>query len=141
MTDEIPQIDLTMPQAAVCARHGEPFRKAWPKGFAQLVILTVETLQTDGELATEAAGDIERVNALLVARPACERVPIGRLRQAYVDADIGVEGRCVSCGRVRLGTEYQRTVRRSIAGVGIGTRVVTDSHVCFDCVLERMVPA
>lgn len=141
MTAETPQLDLKMPQAAFCAHHGEPFRKEWPKGYAQLVILTVEVIQSDAELAREAGGDVARIGEALLARPACERVPIGRIRQAYVDAGIGVEGRCVVCGRLRLGTEYQRTVRRRIAGVGMGTRVVVDRHVCFDCVLTRMAPA
>lgn len=131
-----PTIQLKLPEAALCPRHGEPFRKDWPKGFAQIVILTLEHIQTDTALGAEAGGDVERINALLLARPVCERVPSGRLRQAYVDADIGVAGRCIVCGRDRLGTEYQRTVPGRLGG----KRVVVDRHVCFDCVLTRMAP-
>ena len=136
-----PQIELSIPGVSACARHGEPFRKAWPKGFAELTIMTLEFIQTSEELGREAGGDVGRINELLLERPVCERVPDGRLRQLYVDAGIGVEDRCIVCGRVRLGTEYQRSVRRSIAGVGLGTRVVVDRHVCFECVLTRMAPA
>lgn len=127
-----PMLDLKMPEAAICDVHGEPFRKAWPTGFAQLVILAVEFIRTDDALALEAAGDVARIPALLLARPVCERVPDGRIRQAYVDAGIGVAGRCVVCDRDRLGTEYQRSERGRFR-----TRVVVMPHVCFECVLEQ----
>lgn len=135
MTEATPRLDLKMPEASVCAIHGEPFRKAWPKGAAAIAILAIETIQESAELALEAGGDVERIPQLLLDRPACERVPIGRIRQLYLDADIGVAGRCVVCGRERLGTEYQR----SVPGRFGGRRVVVDRHVCFDCVLERLV--
>lgn len=134
---DVPVLDLKLPEAAVCAIHGEPWRGAWPKGMAQLAILAVELIQTDVALAAEAEGDVARIPALLLARPACERVPVGRLRQAYLDAEIGVEGDCAICGRRRLGTPYQRLVARRLRG----PRVETIPHICFDCVLERIQPA
>jgi hypothetical protein len=134
---QTPQLDLKLPQSALCSRHGEPFRKAWPTGYAQIAILAIEFIQTDEDLAAEAGADVTRIPALLLARPVCERVAAGRIRQAYVDAKIGVEGTCVVCGRERLGTEYQR----SVPGRFGARKVVTDRHVCFDCVLERMRPA
>ncbi len=133
MSDATPRIDLKLPEAALCSRHGEPFRKAWPTGMAQLTILALETIQTDEELGAERGGDVTKIAAALLARPACERVPIGRLRAMYVDSKIGVAGTCVVCGRERLGTEYQRTEPPG--------RLVVDPHVCFECVLERMAPA
>lgn len=137
MSEERPVIDLKFPQVAVCAIHGEPFRKEWPKGYAQLVILTLELIQADAQLAEEAGGDPLKLGAALQARPACERVERGRLMTAYVDSGIGVPGRCVGCGRERLGTEYQR----SSPGRFGRTRVETIPHICFDCVLDRIVAA
>ena len=132
-----PTLDLKMPEMALCDRHGEPFRKAWPTGMAQIAILAIETIQESDELAAEVDGKVERIPSALLQRPACERVPRGRLLTMYVDAKIGVEGRCVVCGRDRLGTEYQR----SATGRFGRRRVVVDRHVCFECVLDRMQPA
>lgn len=130
-------VDLKLPQVAVCDRHGEPFRKQWPLGYAQLVILTVEFIQESQDLHDETGGDTAKIGEVLLERPVCERVDLGRIRQAYVDAGIGVAGRCIVCGRERLGTEYQRTVRGRLGR----PKVVTDAHVCFECVLTRMAPA
>jgi hypothetical protein len=129
-TPDLPTLDLKLPQASVCGIHGEPFRKDWPKGYAQIAILIIETIQDDEELANEAEGDPLRIPALLLERPACERVPRGRLMTMYVDAKIGVDGTCTICGRRRLGTEYQRTDDKG--------KVATITHVCFDCVLDRL---
>lgn len=137
MSYETPMLDLKMPEVSVCDRHGEPFRKAWPLGVAQIAILAIELIQESTELAEEAGGESAKIPALLLARPACERVPRGRLLQLYVDANIGVAGTCVVCGRDRLGTEYQRMERGRL---GRPKRVV-DRHVCFECVLDRMAPA
>jgi hypothetical protein len=126
-----PYLDLKLPQAAVCPIHGEPFRKDWPKGYGQIAILVIETIQEDEGLAEEAAGDPLRLPDLLLKRPACERVPRGRLMKMYVDAKIGVDGTCIICGRRRLGTEYQRASR------GKNVKI---KHVCFDCVLDRLQP-
>lgn len=133
------------PAMITCARHGEPFRKEWPKGFAALTILVLELIQSDTELSNEAHA-IDADNpapgymAALRQRPACERVSIDRLRQLYLQAEIAVDGTCIVCGRRAPGTEYQRTETRRLAGL-TRRRVVVDRHVCFDCVLTRMAPA
>lgn len=136
------QIEPTM---IVCSRHGEPFRPQWPKGFAALTILVVELIGSDEELGKEAAEvDAEKpapgYMAALRRRPACERVPLDRLRQLYMTAEIAVDGTCIVCGRRAPGTEYQRTETRRLAGL-TRRRVVVDRHVCFECVLTRMAPA
>lgn len=136
------QID---PQMITCPRHGEPFRKEWPKGFAALTILVLELVQDDEELGNEAHAlnpdnPAPGYMAALTSRPACERVSIDRLRQLYMQAEIAVDDVCVVCGRRAPGTEYQRTVKRQLAGL-TRNQVVTDRHVCFECVLTRMAPA
>ncbi len=133
------------PHMIVCDRHGEPFRKEWPKGFAALTILILELIQGDEELGHEAKA-INADNpapgymAALARRPACERVPVARLRELYMQAEIAVDDICVVCGRRAPGTEYQRTEVRRLVGL-TRRRVVTDRHVCFDCVLTRMAQA
>lgn len=133
MVDGRPLVNLKLPQAAVCPIHGEPFRKAWPKGIAQLTILVLETIETDPGLGDDAGGDVAKINDALLARPACERVPAERLWRMYLAAGIAVDDVCRLCRRRAPGTEYQRATGRRF-----GRKVETIAHVCFGCVLTRL---
>ncbi len=123
----------------LCTLHGEPFRERWPKGMAQLVIMTIELLQDPELWATAdeivaARPDLpkpfEGLREALEDVPACCRVSKPRMMQAYLRAEIGRLRRCKPCGHTRQGTPLRNADPKTL-------EVTTVRHVCFHCVLYR----
>lgn len=124
-----------------CARHGEPFRYEWPKGFPTAMMMLVQAVmeleetQKDGrEIAGVPDGvdlDILILEKVLDKKPACCRLPPKQMLQIYLDihkqAGLGKVSRCQVCKLQKLGTPYR-------------TRHESKKHVCFSCVLFAMKP-
>ena len=127
MRDDAPEVNMTH-ERMFCARHGEPFRAQYPKGFATGILPAFQRY-----VETRYDGDIADMDAHLDEKPLCCRLSTPDLLQMYVDADIGRKKRCKICGRREvLGTAYQvMQPDRTIAKI---------PHVCFSCVLTRMEP-
>ena len=124
-----PGIVLTHKRVA-CRVHGEPFRVAWPKGWAIFGMTLLKRVLKDESIAKDAGRDVSKVGEILDERPACYLVPDSVLREAYEASGVGVEGRCVACGEDRLGTPVKVIPT-------IGADPVDVPHVCFECVLTR----
>ena len=117
-----------------CPRHGEPFRERWPKG-APIVMLELFQAVLESKEARQKRfeGKIKdndalaaMVGELLDEEPACCRVSLAELKAAYVASDIGIVMQCVVCVQAALGTPYATSTQKF-------------AHVCFDCILHRMV--
>ncbi|KKN72199.1 hypothetical protein LCGC14_0413360 [marine sediment metagenome] len=140
MADELPPFDpekfdgiAVTHERLLCARHGEPYRAQWPKGFAITVVALMDYIFKRDDVAAEARelagcgpGDKPEpkvVEQVLDRIPACCRVHTKQLREVYVKAKIGTRARCEDCRRKRFGTSYLSQEREF-------------AHLCFDCVLD-----
>jgi len=128
---DAPQLNLTF-ERTLCARHGEPFRAQWPKGFPIFVVKAFQAVASKPEIGEAVEGDITRIEELLDERPMCDRLTRDELLTLYGDAAIGRMDVCVNCRRMALGTPYSTS--------GPGGRVTAADHICFECVLDWMRP-
>jgi hypothetical protein len=110
-----------------CARHGEPYRAAWPKGYPTFVILLVKAIiDTPGALGTSGAPSRAEIEVALDEQPACCRVSTATLERVYEESKVGVLKRCNCCRLRRLGTPYK-------------TAAAVFRHLCFHCVIHNAV--
>lgn len=130
MAGNDPMVELTF-ERALCARHGEPFRARWPKGYPIFMVKAFQVVASKPEIAEAVEGNISRITELLDERPMCERLTRDEMLGLYGDAGIGSMAVCDNCRRMALGTPFSRTV---------GGQVMKDDHVCFECVLDWMRP-
>ena len=128
---ERPQVNLTF-ERMLCARHGEPFRAQWPKGYPIFMVHAFQAVASKPEVAAAVEGDITGLERLLDEKPACERLTRDELLALYGDAGIGKVAECVNCKRAALGTPYSTS--------GPAGRVTAAQHICFECVLDWMRP-
>lgn len=131
--DEPKQPDITLKREHLtCLRHGEPYRKDWPKGYMILslmlfeAVIALNSLQDEiREVTGSEKADLKSITPLLKKRPACCRVPAATMFEIYLKSKIGVLAKCLNCRRKRLGTEYR-------------TKARVYDHICFECVLHRI---
>jgi hypothetical protein len=128
-----PPLTLAFEQM-LCARHGEPFRAQWPKGYSQIIIAAMETIQHDDSLAAECEGDLARLPAILAKRPICCRLPVEKMLEIYEHAQIGSVCACDICRESKLGTPIRLSERNFWGRV----KIKTFRHVCFECWLFRL---
>lgn len=130
----------------VCARHGEPFRRDFPKGWEAFATTISEAALDSPALQTGLqdprywrATDLwweqlgprkhpDTVRRLLADRPACEWVPEITLLNAYRASGVGVMGLCQLCRLFGEGTPF---------GVREGQSYRTIAHVCWSCLLRN----
>jgi hypothetical protein len=127
-----PMIELPV-QAVVCPIHGEPFRAAWPAGYATAVMTLVRhALESSQELHEATGGDAHRLNAVIAEYgPLCRLVSAEQRLEAYTasaraSAEFGQHGVCAGCRKWTLGGPYMGSIR--------GAGGVLTRHVCFECV-------
>lgn len=125
-----PQILLTL-ERLLCARHGEPFRAQWPKGFPIFTVKAFQVVASKPEIAAAVEGDVRGIERLLDEKPACCRLTSDEMLALYGDAGIGVVATCQNCRRFALGTPYSRSMPGGVE---------KDDHICFECVLHWMRP-
>jgi hypothetical protein len=119
-----------------CSRHSEPFRAEYPRGFVVFTMTLLTDCFKSEEIQREARsleeGWEDRFIALLKERPACERAEADALKRAYRTArDDWPFGVCENCGLAKKGAPY--TIKHVVEK--------RYSHICFDCVVDFMVPA
>jgi hypothetical protein len=143
MTDT-PQnpINLDLPRV-VCPKHGEPFRTRWPKGYTIFALEGMRRLLARDDFHDEwkkvqdtnpALTRNECIERVLNGFPMCCRLGNKELMELYVDSEVGTVNRCINCKKMTLGTPY-------IILHPITKERIKQSHVCFSCLLYRMVPA
>lgn len=128
-----PVLDLP-PQRVMCARHMEPFRDQWPKGWAVAVVKLMNFL-LKSEGFRNAVGKVfipEVAERVLDGKPACEWVSPENILEVYQESGIGMRSLCDVCHSVSLGTPF--SLKNSWG------RVKRFRHLCFHCVLHRLVP-
>lgn len=123
-----------------CGLHGQPFRKAWPRGMAPVVIMVIDEVLRDPELwATadeivaarpELAKPFEGVREALSDVPACCRVGADRMLQLYREAELGRYRRCKVCRREGVGCPMYSKDPNTL-------KVTKLPHVCFRCVVYK----
>jgi hypothetical protein len=129
----------------VCAKHGEPFRAAWPRGWQIFSLQILQPLLTSDEFHADVMAIFKRdfpdapqgadaewkrsIETALDQIPACCRTGPKQLLQAYHDARIGHLRRCSLCGETRRGTRFKFTTPHGVQDV---------DHVCFNCVVYRL---
>lgn len=126
---EIPLI-FTL-QRILCVKHGEPFRNLWPLGFASFSIRAWDRLCTNLDFGEECGGDKERIEPLLDIKPICCRLSNIQLVAVYRECPISVLARCEGCGQKKDGSTFSMQNHWG--------RVKQFKHMCFDCVVNRIV--
>lgn len=131
-----PAVEISA-QRLFCPAHGEHFRPHWPKGIAvATMVLFTAALENealirevdpswDGE-DQHAHLDENRLNEITIKRPFCYWVSREKLRETYMEAEIGELGRCRRCGRSGMGGPYQ-------VSLPLG---VQEWWLCFECALD-----
>lgn len=132
---DLPDLQFDPFTHLVCARHAEPFRRGYPSGFVTFTMALMK-LSFESEEVQRAAragedGWEARLMAVLKEKPACEWVEPDELKRLYRTARKWPFGVCVNCRLAGKGCTYTTQV------AGITKR---HSHVCFDCVVDLMVP-
>lgn len=124
---EHPKVQVEFTQA-FCARHGEPFRDAWPKGVGIAIPTLVTVFAKLEEVAVYSQGDAGRFQAAIGEfGPMCCAVSDKEMLSIYMRSDIGTLGNCERCGQGRQGTPYR---------VKHGGGVRRIDHICFECVVR-----
>lgn len=116
----------------LCSRHGEPFRSKWPAGYALAMLEITRWLLASESFQEACEKDVAKIEELLDEQPACCRLPQKELMRVYSLAaeatkDFGRMAPCDACGMRKIGTPYS-------------TRTAKHDHICFECVIYRMVP-
>lgn len=141
---DLPKLQFEPFTHLVCPRHGEPFRREYPSGgFVTFTMLLMKAAFENEELQREAGAGEDgwegRVMAALAERPACERASTDVLKRLYRTCrEPGKPwpfGVCEVCRLAKAGSPY---------GVSLlpGRKGPTKeySHLCFDCVVDRLTP-
>lgn len=143
----VPVIDLNPIGHILCAKHGEPFRKEWPKGIAQILILGMDFIA--GKMETEPPAALEQylselkqhegrgidtpkaIPLILAARQVCCRVTEDRLLEMYKAADIGKWAICEACGTGAFGFFYRVNMHPPWKRK---PHIKEFDHLCFKCI-------
>jgi hypothetical protein len=147
-----PQLNLDPIGHFLCLKHGEPFRKEWPSGIAQILILGLDWI--GGKMEPEPEGfqayldelkaveqrlNIDSAQAIpivLKEKSVCCRVSEERLLEMYRAADVGKWAICERCGKAAFGFFYRVNMnppwkRKS--------NVRQFEHLCFGCMQNTTV--
>lgn len=147
MTDEtksnLPDPKTTInlePSRVICSRHGEPFQSRWPKGYLIFSVKGMHKLLMRDDFANDW-GNIQKLNTTLTDQeaigqaldgfPMCCRLGSKDLIELYEESDVGVLKVCSNCSQTALGAPYRITQSNG--------KIKTISHICFNCVVNRMV--
>lgn len=134
---ELPKLAFDPFKHLACARHAEPFRAEYPSGFVVFTMGLMKEAFANEEVQRLARsmddGWEERLLAALADKPACEWTEPDVLKRLYrtarSDWSFGV---CENCRLAKKGAPFETR------WAGIQQK---KSHVCFDCVVDFMVPA
>ena len=141
-----------LPELVVCARHQEPFRPRWPKGYPEFATIAFDCLnnqeifaeQAERMVEDEDRADITTLVAatthLLTVKPICCWITPEELLEVYYHVDkqasVWERGRCSLCGCYRIGSKY-RKLRPTVAQAKPnGGRTPFWPHVCLVCVAK-----
>jgi len=130
------------PEQVLCSRHGEPFRKSWPRGFAGFTRAAFDVVMMDGVFIREVKRlspnnnvreELIAVEQLLAQVPLCCRMTPADLFQVYGEVNlverVWERAACDLCGEVRYGSPFRQS-----APNGEGFLPLEHSHVCLRCV-------
>lgn len=81
MSAQEPQI-VVEPTMLFCQEHLEPFRAAWPSGYAPAMLCLFQQAMLDEEIVAAAGGRVEAISAVLREfGPICCRLDADSLRE------------------------------------------------------------
>jgi hypothetical protein len=120
-----------------CPAHGEHFRPHWPKGIAVATMVMFQAALVNDDLIRavdpswdgsdkSAHLDEDRLNEITARRPFCYWVSREKIREVYMESEIGQLGRCTQCGRSGMGGPY-------MVSLPVGTQ---EWWLCFECALD-----
>lgn len=128
-----PQVTFELTLArCLCAHHGEVFRAGWPAGYPIFIVEAFKAVAGSDHFVEEwiqipGKEDVDKIHQALEMKPLCCRLEPKELLRIYEECKIGKRKRCNGCRQCRNGTPY-RTVNRLFG------------HLCFHCVIFRVVP-
>lgn len=134
--EEMDNAFVITPGRMICARHGEPFRSLWPKGYAMFAVegmrrLDPEQIKKDIIKARlEGTSIKQQYEYLLDKKPLCCRLGDEKMLAFYTEAELGRPGRCEICHERRLGGPLR--VRN------FWKRAKFHNHVCHVCLLTKI---
>jgi hypothetical protein len=131
---ERPQVNLEMDRV-VCGIHGEPFRAKWPEGYPTFAVEVFHAVAQTGVFSD--VGEF-KINRMLKTKPLCCRlkeIDPAKLVELYTRTSMAVTAVCSRCALLKPGAPYKYNDPRSNYGH------LTLTHLCFECVVYRLVAA
>jgi hypothetical protein len=125
------QVNLEL-DCVVCRVHAEPFRAKWPEGYPTFAVKAFQIVAETGVFANMSEFKIAR---MLKTTPLCCRMDKAKLLELYLELPMAVTANCSRCAQVKPGAPFKYNDPRT----GYGELTLT--HLCFECVVYRMVAA